>query len=259
MYLWKFNMKDVKIYSVFHKPYWYPTDNLYVPIQVGFLENLNIPNIIRDNTGDNISEKNKSFCELTAIYWVWKNAKHDYVGIDHYRRHFSLKVSKDKKSCIITEKDILPLLSSDVVILPKKRHYWIETNYSQYAHAHNEIDLIKTKEILASLYPDYIEPFEIVMGKTSGHRFNMMIMPWKVFDSYCTWLFSILFELEKVLDISQYSDYDYRVFGFVAERLLDVYLLKNGIKTRNIGYVFMDNERWGKKILSFVKRKILKK
>lgn len=257
-----FRVKN-SIYSVFHKKYWCPSDVVYTPIQVGFADDLSIPErgvLVRDNTGDNISDRNASYCELTAVYWVWKNVTGlDYVGFDHYRRHFCLKKTRDKKNSVITGQQLEKLVASDVVILPQKRHYWIETNYSQYVHAHHEIDLMKTREILAEKYPDYLAPYDRIMKKTSGHRFNMFIMPWNIFCEYCAWLFDILFELEKRLDISSYSQYDARVFGFIGERLLDVYLDKNAIKTKEIPYVFMDDEKWGRKIINFLKRKIVHK
>ena len=82
------------IMSVTHKKYWMPEDELYMPVQVGFNEPLGFA---RDNTGENISEKNKNYCELTALYWGWKNLKADYIGLDHYRRHFSIKRFGNKK------------------------------------------------------------------------------------------------------------------------------------------------------------------
>lgn len=251
-------MKSVKIFSVFHKPYWIPSDDLYEPIQVGYGDSIYNQGIkiSRDDTGNNISDKNQSYCELTAIYWVWKNKKYDYIGVDHYRRHFCISKSMEKKKCILHLSEIQDYLFPDVIILPKKRHYWIETNYSQYSHAHNEIDLIKTREIIQEKYPDYLDDYDFVMKKRSGHRFNMMIMPWILFDSYCTWLFAILFELEKVLDISKYSDSDKRVFGYVAERLLDVFLVHKKIEYYEMNYVFMDKEKWCSKIFSFIKRKL---
>lgn len=253
--------KTVIIYSVYHKEYWIPSDELYIPIQVGYESNIlhNSKCICRDNTGENITNKNKSFCELTAVYWIWKNTKTDYVGLDHYRRHFCLSKKKNKKECILKKTEILSLLNPNIVFLPKKRHYWIETNYSQYVHAHNEIDLIKTRNVIKETQPEYLNTFDVVMGKRSGHRFNMMIMPWQIFDAYCMWLFPILFELEAQLDISTYTEKDKRVFGYISERLLDVYLQKNRIQTKELNYVFLDKENWIKKIAAFLKRKFLKK
>jgi hypothetical protein len=108
--------------------------------------------------------------------------------------------------------------------LPAKRNYFIETTYSQYAHAHHAIDLDATRSIISGKYPGFLAAFDKTMKSTKGHRFNMAVMKRPLFDDYCAWLFDILFELERRLDISSYSPYDARVFGFVAERLLDVYI-----------------------------------
>ena len=104
---------DVKIYSVFHKPYWIPDDKVYVPIQVGFgsqIFNNNKP-ILRDDNGFNISNRNKNYCELTAIYWIWKNCHHDYIGVDHYRRHFAESRIGKKKTIILKSERLVRLLS----------------------------------------------------------------------------------------------------------------------------------------------------
>ena len=84
--------------------------------------------------------------------------------------------------------------------------------------------------------------------------FNMFLMKKEIMDGYCSWLFGILSKLEKALDISEYSDYDKRVFGFLAERLLDVYLVNNGLDYKEIDVMFMEQEHWVKKGLSFIKR-----
>lgn len=244
---------DIKILVVTHKPYWMPEDKIYLPIQVGFGEELGFQ---RDNTGDNIAGKNKNYCELTALYWAWKNLKADYIGLAHYRRHFSLNKKHDKHLAPVTGSDVAPLLEKYEVLLPKKRHYYIETTYSQYIHAHHKEDLDTAETIIKEKYPDYLEAFNEVMGKTSGHRFNMFIMKKDVFDDYCKWLFSILFELESRLDISNYSSNDARVFGFVGERLLDVWMVKNKVGYKDIPYVFMEKQNWVKKGSAFLKRKI---
>ena len=94
------------------------------------------------------------------------------------------------------------------------------------------------------------------MKRTSGHRFNMFIMKRELCDQYCAWLFDILFELEKRLDITDYNDNDRRVFGFVSERLLDVWLETNGIKYKDIPYIFLEKENWITKGAAFIKRKL---
>ena len=97
------------------------------------------------------------------------------------------------------------------------------------------------------------------MKSTTGHRFNMFIMKKELSDAYCAWLFDILFELEKRLDISGYSKNDQRVFGFVSERLLDVWLETNGIKYKNIPYIFLEKENWITKGVNFILRKMNRK
>ena len=133
----------------------------------------------------------------------------------------------------------MSLLSKVDVILPSKRHYYIETNRSQYEHAHNPADLIVLEDILREMYPQYLLAFSKVMRKVSGHRFNMFVMKRDLFDSYCTWLFNVLFELENRIDYSKYNAYNSRVFGFIGERLLDVWIETNGIKYREQKVVFM--------------------
>ena len=97
------------------------------------------------------------------------------------------------------------------------------------------------------------------MESTEGHRFNMFIMKYDLFCEYMDWLFSILFELEKRLDISDYTDNDKRVFGFVAERLLDVWIDTNMLDYIELPVEFMENENWIKKGTNFLKRKFVGK
>ena len=143
------------------------------------------------------------------------------------------------------------------VLLPKPRNYWIETNYSQYAHAHHAVDLDLTRAILAERHPEYLAAFDASMRRTKGHRFNMFVMRWPVFDAYCTWLFDVLFALESRLDIRDYSKNDARVFGFVSERLLDVWLETNHCPYKELPFVFLEKQNWLKKGGNFVRRKLL--
>jgi len=213
---------------------------------------------LRDNTGDNISSKNANYCELTGLYWAWKNLKADYIGIAQYRRHFSMKRHAKDRRDILTADQAKALLAGADVLLPTPRNYWIETNYSQYIHAHHKEDLDTTRQILAERYPDYIPVYDRIMKKTTGHRFNMFIMKREIFDAYCEWLFDVLFELENRLDISDYNENDRRVFGFVSERLLDIWLETNHVPSKDIPYIFMEKINWVTKGAAFLSRKFKK-
>lgn len=251
---------DVKIFIATHKAYRMPKDSMYIPIWVGkrINKDSNLP-YIGDDTGENISSKNHNFCELTALYWIWKNVSNDYIGLVHYRRHFKNGNYKDKWENILSETDLKRLLLTNNVILPKKRNYFIETTYNQYIHAHNRQDLDETADILRTFYPEYMPAFKKVMESTSGHRFNMFIMKKEILDKYCEWLFDILFKLEKRLNISYYSAYDARVFGFVAERLLDVWIITNKIPYKELPVIYMEKQNWIKKGGNFLKRKFIGK
>ncbi len=254
---------DIKIIVATHKPYKMPADEVYLPVHVGRnisnnWQGTELEKYAGDNTGDNISGKNRNYCELTALYWAWKNLDYEYLGLVHYRRHFK-NGSGDKWQSILTKSDAEKLLDKYNVILPKKRDYFIESTYDQYVHAHNRRDLDKTLEIIKEFYPEYIPAWDSVMKSTSGHRFNMFIMKKEILDSYLQWLFDILFKLEEVLDISGYSANDRRVFGFVSERLLDVWLITNNIGYTELPVINMESQNWPKKIFNFLKRKFIGK
>lgn len=250
---------DIKILVAAHKKYWMPTDDVYLPLHVG-REGKEDLGYLGDNTGDNISAKNANYCELTGLYWAWKNLKCDYIGLCHYRRYFAGEnihgndVEK-KKSAILKQQDYEKLLQEYDVILPVKRNYYIETVRSQYEHAHNKRDLDETEKIIAELYPEYSEAFEKVMGGTKLHILNMFVMKKQLFDEYCSWLFSILFELEKRIDISGYNQYEARVYGFISERLFNVWFKKQQLKVKELPVVFLEKQNWPKKIAEFLKRK----
>ena len=234
---------SLKILVATHKPYRMPHDEVFMPIQVGAANNPDM-GYARDDVGENISPKNANYCELTALYWAWKNLTCDYLGLVHYRRLFAVDVE-----CIRR------LLRTTGVLLPQKRYYVLESNYSHYIHAHHASDLDLTREIIADRHPRYLRSFDIVMRWRTGHRFNMFVMRKDMADDYCKWLFDILFELERRLDITGYSQYDARVFGFVAERLLDVWLHERRISHRNVPVVNLENQHWTRKIVSFLIRK----
>ena len=180
----------------------------------------------------------------------------------HYRRYFTIKEIRNielKKKQILSLKEWKRLLSKYPVIVSDKRKYYIETNRSHYNHAHPGIGLDETERIIQEYYPEYSEAFTLVMDRTWAHMFNMFVMRRDLFQEYCQWLFGILFELEERLDISAFDAYNKRVFGFVSERLLDVWLEKNQISYYEQNVSFLEPQNWLKKGGLFLKRKVFGK
>lgn len=199
---------------------------------------------LKDNTGENISVKNPNYCELTGIYWLWKNSKDKNIGISHYRRFFTEesleqvnKDNKQNKQPKIIEIDKLNELLNDADwIVPTQVNfgYWHfkkVTLYNQYVDNHPKEGLLQTREVISEKFPEYLADFDkVVMNGNSFTPLNMMYTDKKKFDKYCEWLFEILFEVEKRVDISSYDAYQARIFGFISERLLEVYLVHNNFK-----------------------------
>lgn len=250
--------EKIQILVAAHKESSMPKDSMYLPIQVGAsLSENKFSGYQGDNQGQNISLKNPYFNELTAIYWARYNSSADVIGLVHYRRYFSLKKTKNLAD-ILNVKQLSELLDNVDVILPKKRHYWIESSESHYRHAHHGSSLDAVRQVITSKYPDYVEVFEKQMSKTSSHMFNMFIMRRKEFNDYSDWLFDILFEVEKLIhsEVLSWNTYEKRVYGFLSERLLDVWIVKNNIQYKEIPVNFMEKQNWLLKGGKFLARKV---
>ena len=248
-------MKDIKIIIATHKKYHMPKENIYIPLQVG-AEGKEDLGYKKDNEGKNISEKNAYYCELTGIYWAWKNLKNDYIGLVHYRRYFSKsKKSKNKFENILNRKELENILDNVDVVLPKKRKYYIENLYSHYEHTMHVEPLIETGKIIEDKYPKYLDEFNKIKKRTSAHMFNMFIMKKEILDEYCKWLFDILFELEKRYDPKQYNKFHARYLGRISELLLDVWINTNNVKYVEVKVIDMENINWVKKGSAFLMAK----
>lgn len=215
---------SVTIFTMTHKKFDEPKDPIYIPLQVGRACSGDL-GYAGDNTGDNISEKNCYYGELTGVYWVWKNVKtKDYVGVCHYRRYFCTEEGR-----IFNEKDYLSILKDYDMIVSKK----LKLNFSYfdgYASDYNIFDLITTGEVIKRRYPEYYESFERLVHENGTYFANMLVTSKELYDEYCKWLFSIFDEAEKLIDASGYDDYHKRVFGFISEFLLMVWVEVKGLK-----------------------------
>jgi len=249
---------DIKVIVATHKKYRMPKDPMYLPIQVG-AQNKEEIGYTPDNTGDNISVKNPQFCELTGLYWAWKNLKCDYLGLAHYRRHFALSKQKDKFDGLLKLAQAEKIFESTDIILPKLRKYYIENLYSHYAHSLYVEPLDEAGKIIAEDYPEYLPEFERLKKRTSAHMFNMYIMKKEISDAYCEWLFDILFKLEARLGDKEYDAFHNRFYGRVSELLLDVFINTNKLSYKEVPAIHMEKVNWYQKGKSFLKAKFLGK
>lgn len=251
-----FKIKTVIMVAA-HKKFPMPHAEGYLPILVGAAKNYK-PGIKyqRDDEGENISSKNPNYNELTAVYWAWKNLKDvDAIGLVHYRRLF-FDAKPYTLSNVLSIKRIEELLIQYDVILPKKRNYYIETNYSHYVHAHHKEPLNKTRDIIAQYYPNYLLNYDNIMHRTKAHMFNMFIMKKQAFDSYCQFIFGVLEKLEKEVDISDYSVQEARVYGYISELLMDVWLETNNVKATEVKWEQLGGKKNFQKAVSLVERKV---
>ena len=253
-------MKNIKVIIATHKKYEMPSDKMYLPIHVG-AKGKDKLGYETDDKGENISLKNPYFCELTGLYWAWNNLNAKYIGLAHYRRHFSSKKinKKDLFNSILTKQEADKLFNDVDIIVPKKRKYYIENLYSHYEHTMYVEPLDITGKIIQEKYSDYLEEFNKLKKRTSAHMFNMFIMKKDKLDEYCTWLFDILFELEKRVDNSKYDSFHARFYGRVSELLFDVWLNTKGYDYKEVKVISMEKVNWIKKGTSFLKAKFLGK
>lgn len=242
-------MKKIKVYVAAHKKYEKLRSDIYVPLHVGsaFGNDLGFQ---KDNEKDNISNKNKNYCELTGIYWIWKNVKTDITGLVHYRRYFYKSIFSNKDKNILFKEDILNYLKEYDVIVSKKSVVPFGSVEKYYAKHHYQKDYDILREVIYELTPDYKEAFDKVSKSNYYYNLNMMICNKKIFDKYANWLFKILFEVEKRVDITNYSDYDKRIFGFLSEIMLRIWLVKNNYKLKECN-VYNKEVGFGKQ---FIKR-----
>ena len=247
--------KSISVYVVTHKDCFVPENSLLKTIQVGCSINMNhITGMLYDDTGDNISEKNRMYCELTAQYWAWKNdTTSDYIGFFHYRRYLNFSGKELNADCwgnIIYENplnqtildelgieanNMEKIISQYDVIVPKPRVIPGGKNiYDEYikAEGQHKRDLDTALRILKEKYPEYTESADDYMNSNIPYEVNMFIMRSELFKEYASWLFNILFEVEKQLDFSAYNQYELRVMGFLSERLFGIWFTHNKKKLK---------------------------
>lgn len=229
--------KDVAIYVVTHKDYGVKTDELYRPICVGRYTH---EGYVSECEGENISYLNAKINECTALYWIWKNTTHKYVGLNHYRRYFYNSSMKNTGNYLDKE-TIHKLLEEYDILLPETHPMPVSMR---------EIDRLRTtmdekafeqgyrliRNAIAKNQPAYINAFDDVMNGHNIFVCNMFVTKKEVLDAYCEWLFSFLIEAAEAAEVDAYDNYSKRVIGFFAERMWTVWLRKQTIKIKEMPY-----------------------
>lgn len=241
-----------KILVCTHTDSFYLQSDLYQPIHVGRAMHPELKfDFWGDDTGDNISLKNGSYCELTAHYWAWKNLNVDYIGLCHYRRYFDFKAKPDfinndmedvgydeiKRRCENVDPVLLLQDGTDVVLgRPTTIPYSVAT---YYINAHVPEDFFLLCRIILKLYPEYEQTLRRhYFCSNKWIAYNMMFCKKELFDKYAEWMFTILAEVEKYGKLCDYS-YQKRIYGFMGEILTPLFFLHNckKIKYQPILYV----------------------
>ena len=257
-------MKNIKILVATHKKYKMSADtSVYLPIHVG-CEGKEDLGFQGDNSGENISTLNPYYCELTGLYWAWRNLDCDYLGLVHYRRYFTKMAKRYNESIniddvILNRYEIEELLKNSEVIVPKRRKYYIETLYSHYDHTFDGTHLDLARTMIEMKSPEYLPSFDKVMKQRSGYMFNMFIMKKELADDYFTWLFPVLDSMYESMDLSGLTDFEARLFGRVSEILFNVWLDKNNLKVKEVPFMYMDKVNLFKKGMSFLMAKFFGK
>lgn len=245
------------IYVITHKKFEEKCkSSVYQPILVGAaLHDIDVSYLKDNSKNDNISDKNSSYCELTGIYWIWKHSKDDIVGVCHYRRYFS---NSRYYLSALKEKQIRQILNKYDIIVPKKNsgQYNGHTAKEFFSIKHDERVWDECLQIIKEKTPQYVEDFKWFENEKSGYCFNMCIMDKEKFDNYCQWLFGILFELEKKIDLSCYDGYNTRMYGFVSERLINVWIHHENLSVKEMPVYFTDKGSVGKRVMNKIKWKL---
>lgn len=233
---------NITIYIATHKEFNPPFDRNYVPIQAGKAVAETATFFQGDDTGDNISDLNRHFSEMTVLYWALKNdLSSDFIGLVHYRRYFAkAQYSIDKYVTNWGETDPVledgppiaasndfGLLEGDTdLILPVRP--LVGNLLQNYGSSHHVEDMYVVREVIKKFYPDYIDAFDYtIQNVTYMYNCNIMIAKREIISEYSDWLFNILFRMKDMKFYKHYDEYQQRIFGFISERLCNVWLLKN--------------------------------
>lgn len=241
-----------------HKAAEVPKDPFYLPVHVGHALNPDGIGYQPDDEGDNISAKNRSYCELTATYWAWKNLDCPIIGLSHYRRYFRGDLAGPGGRGVLSMSEAEELMDDADVVMARPRDYVIETIEQHYAHAHVGGDLDVLRAVVAGSGPGKTQAYDRVFSARKLSLYNMFLMKRDAFQDYAEWVFSVLEQTEAGIDLSGRDSYQSRVFGYLGERLLNVWAASRpDLKVRTRRVVNTEGEPKLRKAYRMAMRKVM--
>ena len=251
-------MSNCRLFISCHQKASFPQNELLAPVQVGTaLSAERFDGFLYDDDGENISCKNRSYCELTAQYWAWKNADAEYLGFFHYRRFLYPDCTAGRPYRIEEEptQQLLDKLGyagfEDLIgqydlIAPMGENMFVPVreHYARAPHHYGK-NLDTVEAIIREKHPDMVGAMESYLSGTVAYFGNIYIMSRAVFHAYCAWLFPILEEFDRRTDISGYSAQEKRVDGYLAERMFGIYLtyVRGGLRVLELPRVHFQKDR----------------
>lgn len=203
----------------------------YFPLQVGKALHPEVDlGFACDNEGENISEKNARWNELTAIYWGWKNINStEYVGLNHYRRYFGLVIDETNVDAVMAGYDVLTVKG--------RKSINFEVNKTDLTCATSQEDFWLFVDTLLGTYPQYKERIiDYFVNYNKSTPFNMFLAHKAIYDAYCQFIFPVLFNVENKVPEHGYSR-QRRVIGYFGEMSLGLFIYCKQLKAREVPYV----------------------
>lgn len=247
-----------------YKPFTVPADPMYRGIQVG--QGVQIPGMLRGNTLDNNADKNDTYYELTAQYWIWKNSDDEIKGLAHYRRILGgdgrkaklLESISTRRQKTLSGKENERLLQQYDVILSKMHNYVTEDALEHYQKNHvigSSFDVIR--QHVQESFPECVEPLDGVLHGKQSHLFNILIARKEILlDAYSEGRFTVLGYVEQNVDISGLSKSVRRIFGYLRELLLHVWIQANGLSRVDIFLLFLEHHNLPRRYMPGARRKL---
>ena len=256
---------DIKIYNCFHDHGSKPESKYLSNIRPSLLCGANvkwrgtdsISCDLRDNTGDNISEENEEYSELTGYYWIWKNDTADVVGIEHYRRHFlqKLNIENDvvQTSDLLTDKDICNILKTNDFIIPLHDSLCDINVYDLYKICFNDFadDIVKNMKryFVNNNLTNYLDSFYNYMSHNYLIRGNMLITTKSKFDEYCNVMFNMINYMKPRMGLNSFG----RTWGYITELFPKIFIDANGYSFKEMPVAIDDCDEDGNKRVTIVK------